>query len=189
MSRDGPLRSKVDPSIAVDPAEVAQVVQEIFAEALGVWVYGSFADGGARKDSDIDIAILPERPIEVDWDYFDRVGELVSRLGREVDLVDLHRVPPLLRFEVFQGGVRVAARDHVACDFYETAAVSGYRRLNEERRELLQEIGRRGTVYGRTRCSSARPTPSNAASDGSAKSTWATSTSSRAASPARTRSC
>ena len=147
MSRDGLLRSKVDPSIAVDPAEVARVVEEIFPEALGVWIYGSFADGSARKDSDVDIAILPERPIEVDWDHFGRVGDLVSRLGREVDLVDLRRVPPLLRFEVFQSGVRVAARDPTACDFFETAAVSGYQRLNVERHELLQAIHERGTVY------------------------------------------
>jgi predicted nucleotidyltransferase len=147
MSQDGLLRSKVDPSIAVDPAEVARVVEEVFPEALGVWVYGSFTDGSARRDSDIDIAILPERPIEVDWDHFGRVGELASRLGREVDLVDLRRVPPLMRFEVFESGVRVAARDPTACDFYETAAVSGYQRLNDERRELLQEISERGTVY------------------------------------------
>jgi predicted nucleotidyltransferase len=112
-----------------------------------VWVYGRFADGSARRASDVDIAILAERPIETDWDYFGRVGDLVSRLGREVDLVDLRRVPPLLRFEVFRGGVRVAARDPAACDFYETAAISGYQRLNDERRELFQEIRRRGTVY------------------------------------------
>ena len=69
------------------------------------------------------------------------------RLGRATDLVDLRRVPPLLRFEVFQAGLRIAARDPTACDFFETAAVSAYQRLNVERRDLLQEIRQRGTVY------------------------------------------
>jgi hypothetical protein len=30
------LRSKADPRVAVDPAEVGRVVEEIFPEALGV---------------------------------------------------------------------------------------------------------------------------------------------------------
>ena len=144
---NGLLRSEADPTVAIDPAEVARAVEEVFPEALGVWIYGSFADGGARKDSDIDIAILPERELELDWDYFGRVGELTMRLGRDVDLVDLRKVPPLLRFEVFSAGVRVAARGPVACDFFETSSVSAYQRLNVERRELMDAIAARGTVY------------------------------------------
>jgi uncharacterized protein len=147
MSRDGLLRSKVDPSIAVDPAEVARVVEEIFPEALGVWVYGSFVDGYARPDSDVDIAVLAERPLPADWDFLGRVGEVGSRLRRTVDLVDLRRVPPLLRFEVLSSGLRVAARDPLACDRYETASISAYQRLNVERRELLESIWARGSVY------------------------------------------
>ena len=52
-----------------------------------------------------------------------------------------------LRFEVFNSGVRVAARDPVACDFFETTSISAYQRLNVERRELLEAIAARGTVY------------------------------------------
>lgn len=146
-SPDGLLRSEADPTVAVDPAEVARAIEEVFPEALGVWIYGSFADGWARQDSDIDVAILPDRELDVDWDYFGRVGRLSMRLGRDVDLVDLRKVPPLLRFEVFSSGVRVAARDPVACDFFETTSISAYQRLNVERRELLEAIDARGTVY------------------------------------------
>jgi predicted nucleotidyltransferase len=144
---DDLLRSAVDPTIAVDPKEVARVVEEIFPEALGVWIYGSFADGSARADSDLDIAVLPDRPLKMDWDDLGRFGDLTLRLGRDVDLVDLRRVPPLLRFEIFSSGVRIAARDPAACDFFETAAISGYQRLNVERRDLLDAIAARGTVY------------------------------------------
>jgi predicted nucleotidyltransferase len=144
---DGLLRSVVDPRVAVDPKEVARVVEEIFPEALGVWIYGSFADGSARADSDIDVAILAERPLESGWEDLDRRGDLTLRLGRDVDLVDLRKVPPLLRFEVFSSGVRIAARNPLACDFFETAAVSGYQRLNVERREIMDAIAARGTVY------------------------------------------
>ena len=99
MNEDRLLRSRADPAIAVDPDEVAHVVEELFPEALGVWIYGSFVDGSARRDSDIDIGILPERPLAMDWDDFGRIGELAFRLGRDVDLVDLTRVSDLLRYE------------------------------------------------------------------------------------------
>lgn len=147
MSDDKLLRSMVDPSVVMDPCMVAQAVEEIFPEALGVWIYGSFADGTARKDSDIDIAILPERRLLVDWDYFGRIGELISRLHRDVDLVDLRAVSPLLRYEVFTHGRRIAARDPLACDRFETTAISAYQRLNVERRDLLAAIRERGSVY------------------------------------------
>ncbi len=44
MTTDTMLRSRADPSTAVDAAKVGRVVEELFPEALGVWVYGSFAD-------------------------------------------------------------------------------------------------------------------------------------------------
>jgi predicted nucleotidyltransferase len=140
------LRSKVDPAVAIDAREVGRVVEELFPEALGVWVYGSFADGYARRDSDVDVAILPDRTLD-SWERHERADEVASRLGRKVDLVDLTSVPPLLWFEVFSEGVRVAARDPRACDFFETRSISAYQRLNVERREVLQAIRERGTVY------------------------------------------
>jgi hypothetical protein len=89
---------------------------------------------------------LPDRTLD-SWERHERADEVASRLGRKVDLVDLTSVPPLLWFEVFSEGVRVAARDPRACDFFETRSISAYQRLNVERREVLQAIRERGTVY------------------------------------------
>jgi uncharacterized protein len=145
MSGDAMLRSRADPDVAVDPAEVGRAVEELFPEALGVWVYGSFADGYARRDSDIDIAILPDRAMDV-WNLRERAVTLEDRLGREVDFVDLRRVGTVLRFEIAVRGVRVAARDPFACDLFETAAIAMFQRLSESQREHLAEIRARGSV-------------------------------------------
>jgi uncharacterized protein len=131
----------------LDLGKVGRLVEELFPEALGVWVYGSFAENAAREDSDIDIAILSKAPLAFDWHDLGRIGDLDGRLGRRIDLVDLKRVSPLLRFEVFSHGVRVAARDPVACDFFETRSISEFQRLNLERREIFEAIRERGTVY------------------------------------------
>jgi predicted nucleotidyltransferase len=139
MKDDGLLRS------TVDPRAVARIVEEIFPEALGVWIYGSFAQGRARPGSDLDIAILPDRAID-SWDKFERAQEVASRLGHDVDLVDLRRVSPVLRFEVVTRGMRAGARDPYACDVFETAALTMFQRLNEGQREHLAAIKARGTV-------------------------------------------
>ncbi len=122
----------------IDPDLVARAVLELFPDVLGVWLFGSFAEGRARPDSDVDIAILPEQPLELDDDYLEKLGRLSMRFGRLVDLVDLRMAPPVLRFEVFSEGMRIAARDPVACDFFETTAISAYQRLNVERREIME---------------------------------------------------
>lgn len=139
------LRSRVDPAVAIDPRAVARAVEELFPEALGVWVYGSFADGYARRDSDLDVAILPDRPLDT-WDRYDRAARVASRLGRDVDLVDLRAVGTVLRFEVAIRGVRVAARDPFACDMFETASMAMFQRLQEAQREHLEEIVARGSI-------------------------------------------
>ena len=87
MARQNLLRSRAGPKIAVDPAQVARVVEEVFPEALGVWIFGSYAQGRARRDSDLDIAILPDRPIDA-WQRIERAQDVAVGVHREVDLVD-----------------------------------------------------------------------------------------------------
>jgi predicted nucleotidyltransferase len=131
-----------------DPDLVARAVLELFPDVLGVWLFGSFAEGRARPDSDVDIAILPEHPIEQDDDYLEKLGRLSMRFGRLVDLVDLRKAPPVLRFEIFSDGLRIATRDPVACDFFETTAISAYQRLNVERREVMEAARERLLGHG-----------------------------------------
>jgi predicted nucleotidyltransferase len=136
--------SKVSPRI--DLAEVGRVVEELFPEALGVWVYGSHADGTARRGSDLDIAILPEHPLDR-LDLFHRGQDLALRLSRDVDLVDLRSAPDLLRYEAIVRGIRVTARDPLACDRFETAAIAMYQNLQDEMREWIEDIAHRARVF------------------------------------------
>lgn len=68
---------------------------------LGV-AFGSVADGTARPNSDIDIAVRADKPLDAERKM--ALIEGISRLtGRPVDLVDLTRIGEPLRGEVLKG--------------------------------------------------------------------------------------
>lgn len=65
-------------------------------------VFGSFARGEARGRSDLDLGVLLANDADDLWDVQVAVSSVVPR---PVDLVDLRRAPPLLRFEIARDGV------------------------------------------------------------------------------------
>lgn len=132
-------------ALDIELEKIGQVVEELFPEALGVWVYGSVAHGRARAGSDVDLAVLPDRPIDA-WNRHERALEVAHRIGHDVDLVDLRGVSTVLRFEVVARGRRMRAKDPVACDLFETSVLKEFQRLNEGQREHLTAIRATGTV-------------------------------------------
>jgi uncharacterized protein len=87
----------------------ATKLQEVAAEldrrfGLEVlYLYGSQATGRDRAGSDVDLGALFRRspsPAEL----FDAGGVLATLLGRDVDLVDLDRVSPILVRQVLKHG-------------------------------------------------------------------------------------
>jgi len=113
---------------------------------LGVYLFGSQASRTSRPESDLDLAVLGEKPYDP-WELF-QVASLLSRLvGREVDLVDLRQAPLALQAQVAAFGQALYLRGSEAERFLDLA-LKAYARLNEERADLIQDILKRGLVYG-----------------------------------------
>jgi len=99
---------------------------------LGAWLYGSHAAGRARADSDVDVAILFDGPLDP-VALFDMGCRLAAELGVPVDLVDLRRAGGLLRVEATQRG-RALVPPTVEADYFTTHAVADHAAFAGNRR-------------------------------------------------------
>lgn len=72
-------------------------------------VFGSVGRGRARRDSDIDVAVLTESGLGPD-EKLALIGEIAEETGRAVDLVDLRRAGEPLLGQVLKG-IRIVGND------------------------------------------------------------------------------
>jgi predicted nucleotidyltransferase len=88
-------------------AELTRQLQDDPRIAAAV-VFGSFARGTPRADSDIDVGILPvdvAAGASLAAAHHTRLGQLGTALARDVHLVDLGSADPALRRTIFARGV------------------------------------------------------------------------------------
>jgi predicted nucleotidyltransferase len=110
-------------------------------------LFGSQAREDAGPGSDIDLAVLTLGnldPVER-WKLQE---DLAAQAHQNVDLVDLRRASTVMRVQVLRDGRLLADLQPSVRANFEATALSAYARLNEERREILNDIAARGSVYG-----------------------------------------
>lgn len=110
--------------------------------------FGSSVEGNTHADSDIDLAVLPPQRLDP-VRRFDLQEHFAIALRHDVDLVDLRAASTVMRLQIVSRGVLLACFDRAETDRFEMYTYSAYARLNEERRAILEQIERDGTVYGR----------------------------------------
>lgn len=98
---------------------------------IAVYRFGSFGTPDQRADSDIDLGLQADRPLDPVM-LFRLSGELATTAGREIDLVDM-----------------IGAPRSCLCDSFAATVFSQYPRLNEERRGILDDIQATGSIHGR----------------------------------------
>ena len=121
-----------------------------FPEIEALYIFGSFATDDIWPNSDVDIAILlPEETAE-------KAGslmmsplrfELESLYKREVDLINLRLVSTVFQKEIIAADKRIYCADEYAADEFEMLTISYYQKLNEERKEILEEFFKTKRAY------------------------------------------
>jgi len=118
-------------------------IKSFLIEELGVeliYLFGSYASGKARDDSDLDLAFLTSEEVD-DYQRFLTAQKLASRLNIDVDLIDLSRASTVFKAQIIQGKLLYAKNRQQKQEF-ELLTLKKYARLNEERKEIIEKIER-----------------------------------------------
>lgn len=117
-------------------------------DCRAIYRFGTWGTAAERPDSDLDLAFLPCTPTDTvrRWELAQQIACLV---GRDVDLVDLLTASTVLRMQVLANGERLYCSGSVEVESFEDLAFSAYARLNEERKEILNDVRQKGSVYGK----------------------------------------
>jgi predicted nucleotidyltransferase len=133
-----------------DRPEDATAVTEILAalpRVIAIYRFGSSVDGAPGPESDLDLAVLTESPLDpvVRFDLQERLAVV---LRQSIDLVDLRSASTVMAIQVIANALLLYDGHSGIRGDFEDSAYGAYARLNEERRGILDRIAAEGTVYG-----------------------------------------
>lgn len=129
-------------------AEAVELIRQGVPDVVAVYRFGSSVEGTTHPRSDVDLAFLalhPMGPVA----RFELQERMASAFGQDIDLVDLRAASTVMQMQVVSKGVLLAEPDHAEKERFETYVFSAYARLNEERRAIVEQVLREGTVLGR----------------------------------------
>jgi predicted nucleotidyltransferase len=131
----------------VDESALVTSLRSTLPDVQAMYVFGSVARGDERAGSDLDLAVLCPRPLPsaTRWELQGRLAALVHR---NVDLVDLRAASAVLRVNVLDDARLLYDGAPFERALFEATACADYARLQEERREILEQVIRDGHVYG-----------------------------------------
>jgi uncharacterized protein len=131
-------------------AEIIQTVLQHYPNTQAIYLFGTHGTEEERLESDADIAVL------LPPDVSEKAGLLAmsalcsaleTLLKKEVDLINLRRVPTVLRKEVAAADRRIFTGDEYAADEFEMLTLSLYQKLNEERAGIVADATAGGRLY------------------------------------------
>ena len=128
--------------------KIIQILRSSILDLKGIYIFGSRAFNEALPSSDWDIAFLNKDEILDPVKKWEVQLNLENELNSDVDLVDLKNASTVFRFEIISNSQRIWTGDAEYCAVFEMLTFSMYQRLQWERREILEEVRKRKSVYG-----------------------------------------
>ena len=129
---------------------IVNFIKKYFSSIQAIYLYGSYGDNSQKPDSDVDIALLfphNEAKKTGSLTFSDIRFRLEQELKHAVDLINLRIVSIVLQKEVVTNGRCLYCIDQTIRDTYEMHVLSLFGKLNEERKEILQDFYRTHRAY------------------------------------------
>ncbi len=126
---------------------IVKEIKKALPEVQGIYLFGSHVSGQQNQESDLDIAVLLPEPME-NIHRWKLSQQLAASLKKEVDLVDLQNTSTVMQFQVVRKGKRLFTANFSYCERFEDKVFQLYLTLNDDRKPILDEIKKRGNIYG-----------------------------------------
>ncbi len=129
---------------------IIQIIRESHPDVQAIYIFGSYDTQQYWADSDIDIALLlpPPRAESRGLLELNACREVISDfVRRRIDLINLRQASTVFQKEIIASGRVIYLSDQCAVDEFEMLVISYYQKLNQERRELLDDFARTGRAY------------------------------------------
>lgn len=129
---------------------IIEILTLHFPDLQAIYLFGSRADKTNRPDSDYDIALLlpHNSPSHSKNPAFSSAqAELENELKVPVDLINLRQVSTVFQKEIISFDKRIFCSDLYAADQFEMLTLSLYDKLNEERKEIIDDFIKTGRAY------------------------------------------
>lgn len=126
--------------------EIKILKEKLNCEA--VILFGSYARGQQRPDSDIDIAFKSNKTVSKQ-EIFDMTQQLEEKLKKDIDLVNLDEISDSFRYEILMNGEIIYCKDEFQFDLYKLDMFREYLELNESRKSIIERVKNGGTIYGK----------------------------------------
>jgi predicted nucleotidyltransferase len=140
------MNADTDRFFTEDGGRICALLQSRVPDLLAIYAFGSRTQGTAGPQSDLDLAVLVAGYADplVLWSLS---GDLADVAGCPVDLLDLRACSTVMQYQIIITGQRWWARDAQAA-LYEAAILSEKTALDSARAGLLDDIQKRGSIYG-----------------------------------------
>jgi predicted nucleotidyltransferase len=126
---------------------IVKTLLEQHPDLVTIYLFGSMAQENMGPEGDIDLAILPRKPLD-SFKTWKLAQDLSILLHHEIDLIDLLKASTVMRVQVISKGICLYEGNRIEREKFEDHVYSAYARLNEERKEIIEDIKKRGKVYG-----------------------------------------
>lgn len=126
--------------------DIVEFINKEFSTRI-IYLFGSFARGEGRQDSDIDLAIYSTSNID-EYELFILAGNLSFKVKRDVQIINIKNASTVFAAQIVGLGEVIYCDDEEFRANYEIRIFKDYAKLNEERAAILEVIERDGKVYG-----------------------------------------
>lgn len=113
-----------------------------------IYLFGSYAKGEARDDSDIDLAVYTDVE-KTSYELFLLANKLALFLKKDVEIINLKDISTVFAAQIVSTGEILYCKDDLLRQEYSMLTLKKYAKLNEERKVILDSIREDGSIYGK----------------------------------------